>query len=184
MSHIHTRLHTEKPNATKLKGELEASSIATALETLSWEAGTVTAVFEAELTGADLTEFDTICDNHNDLDDYKAIKIEAINARTGALIAGGSVTFDSVIFSLSPNAQMNATNIYFGQAAYDTAGMFPMRISTKADTDYSLTLANVDGYYFAIVAAKQAELDAGAVLRNLVHAAVDKAGVDAVADNR
>ncbi len=113
------------------------------------------------------------------LDDYKQLRYNEIDYKTGLLIAPG-FTYDTKIFSLSGNAQLNWSEIHTNEDKF----IFPLAISTVDNDEYSLLLVNVHSFWEAGKDAVKGHLDTGRVLKKSVFDAVDKAAVDAVVDTR
>lgn len=127
------------------------------------------------------TACDTLIQDHEavTLAEYKKVRYAEIKTKTGALILSG-FSFDGNQFSLALPAQVSWTNIK-GQKLDFT---FPMMLSTLDHNEYSLTEANVDGFWAAAKDAVKEHLDSGRVLKKSIFDAVDKAGVNAVVDSR
>jgi hypothetical protein len=117
------------------------------------------------------------------LDDYKLLKHNAIDRRTGELISVG-YTYATKQFSFSPNAQINI--LALDNTKDDPALTYPIVYNTIDDIDtYSIVdSADLHAMYLTALATKKAHLDSGTVLKDQVRSAIDKAGVDAVIDNR
>jgi hypothetical protein len=113
------------------------------------------------------------------LSDYKTLRYNEIDAKTGALIGAG-FTYDSKQFSLSSAAQRNWSEIHSNQTEFT----FPLAISTLDNDEYSLASANVNAFWTAGKDALKGHLDSGRALKKSVFDAVDEAAVDAVVDNR
>jgi hypothetical protein len=117
------------------------------------------------------------------LADYKNLKHNAIDRRTGELIEGGYV-YSTKTFSFSPNAQINIVALF---ATKDNPALiYPIKYNTIDDLDtYDIAnAADLEGMYLTALGTKKAHLDSGTVFKDAVRAAVDEAGVDAVIDNR
>jgi len=113
------------------------------------------------------------------LHELKDQKKAAIDIKTGELIQAG-FTFDNKIFSMSEPAQIN----WIAISANETLLSFPLKITTKDDKQYNLQQVDTSAFYGAALAHKQGYLDSGRDLKILVDAAIDKAGVLAVVDDR
>jgi hypothetical protein len=140
-------------------------------------------LFDVELSAADKTSLDALVLAHNptSLDKYKTAKNDAIDTRTGELIAAGH-TYLGKVFSLSERAQINLLGLDNSKDELT----YPISYSTKDNTD-KISLADateVHAFYLNALATKKAHLDSGNALIDQVNAATDKAGVDAVIDNR
>ena len=126
---------------------------------------------------------DAVVLNHEavTLDEYKAIKNGAIDQRTGELIALG-FTYATKQFSLSESAQINILALDNTR----TELTYPVTYNTIDDTETYDVVDAVDlhNMYLTALATKKAHLDSGTTLKDQVRLAVDKAGVDAVVDNR
>ena len=137
-----------------------------------------------EIFGASLaneTNLDAVIAAHVavNLSEYKQVKYEAIDLKTGSLIIVGFV-YDSKTFSLSANAQSN-WNVLKDEEPEFT---WPVEISTIDNDTYSLTAANLDAFWNAGKDAIKDHLDSGRAYKKSVYDAVDKAAVDAVVDTR
>ena len=113
------------------------------------------------------------------LAEHKQVKFNAIDYKTGTLIAPG-FTYDSQVFSTSVMAQQNWSEIHSNTSEFAD----PCPISTKDNNEYSLAHANVNAFWTTGKDFVQGHLDSGRALKKSVFDAVDKAGVDAVVDNR
>jgi hypothetical protein len=120
------------------------------------------------------------------LDEYKELKTNAIDRVTGELISLGFEfpPASGKIFSLSTSAQTNI--LALDNTRDDPAMTYPISYNTIDDKDVysvpdSVTLHNM---YLTALSTKKSHLDSGTALKDLVRSAVDKAGVDAVVDNR
>jgi len=113
------------------------------------------------------------------LDEYKAMRRAAIDARTQAIIAAG-FPFDGHQFSLSASAQMNWSALETFQALIS----WPVAVTTMDDQEYSLAIENKTVFCATGVAAVYAAYASGRALKLQVNAAADQAGVDAVVDTR
>jgi len=113
------------------------------------------------------------------LDAYKELKNLAIDAKTVSLIYAG-FTFDGQIFSMSDRAQTN----WIAISANESLLSWPLDITTKDDSQYSLTQANAPAFYGSALMHKQTYLNSGRALKLQVNAEVNKAGVDSIEDNR
>lgn len=116
------------------------------------------------------------------LDFHKQEKCENIDTRTRELIAEG-FTHSGVNFSLSQNAQrnwmVNARELDLGHLT------FPMNYPTNDDGLYSIADATeFNTIYYAALSIIQGHVVDGATLKVQVKSAVDKAGIDAIVDNR
>jgi len=133
---------------------------------------------------ADVNALDTLIADHDaePLAELKARRYQEIDERTGELIAAG-FTYDSVVFSLSANAQTNWIGLK--QAADLALLTYPFGVSTKADAEYFLDDdTDVNNFYATGLGTKVAHLASGRALRNQIIAATTKAEVDAIVDER
>lgn len=120
------------------------------------------------------------------LSDYKSLKINAIDRRTDELVELG-FEFPAAsgnIFSLSPSAQTDI--LALDTTRDDPSVSYPINYNTIDDKDVYAVLdsATMHNMYLAAFNTKKGHLDSGTVLKDLVRAAVDESGVDAVVDNR
>lgn len=111
---------------------------------------------------------------------YKAVRYNEINAKTDYLVHTGYVTFDGVNFSTSFTSQFNMTAIKGNPADFT----FPKEITTYEQDTYDLASTDVDALWTAMKDSVDAQIAAGRALKKSVTDAVDRAGVDAVVDNR
>lgn len=128
------------------------------------------------------SSLDSLISNHEpvSLDDYKETKNEQIDQRTGELIEQGA-DFDGAVFSLSNNAQ----RVWIGFKLSANEHTFPVKISTIDSQRYEITdLTHLDNFWLTVMGTVKAHYTSGGDLRDLVNLAIDKAGVDAVVDNR
>ena len=98
-------------------------------------------------------------DNINDYKDFLYIVIDNMSAKN---IFNGFV-FDNKPFSLSISAQINWSNLLQLPDA-----IYPITISCKDETVYSLTSANKMNFYLTCVGAKNGALQAGTVKKQQV----------------
>lgn len=126
---------------------------------------------------------DLLINNHDPLplSVHKKNRFSEIDKRTGELIDMG-FTYDSKLFSLSNNAQLNLLGIDIKR----NDGILPITFNTIDDLDEITfsTAADVDNFFMAALGTKKAHLDSGTALKLQVRNAIDKATVDAVIDNR
>ncbi len=118
-----------------------------------------------------------------DLNEYKAVRYNEIDSRTGELIANG-FAYQSLVFSLSQNAQINILGL--DNTKDDPALTYPIEYSTIDDSDhyYVQNATDLHYMYLTALATKKAHVDSGTVLKDLVRDAVDENAVLAIADNR
>lgn len=118
------------------------------------------------------------------LTNYKALKNNAIDQRTGELIDQGHEypPASGKMFSMSHNAQLNTVGLNMSKDELS----YPIDYLTKDGLDkVSLVDATaVHNFYLNLLGTKKAHLDSGNALRDQVAAAVDEASVDAIIDNR
>jgi len=98
-------------------------------------------------------------DNLQDYKDYLYTVIDGISSNT---IFNG-FTFDTKPFSLSISAQINWSNLL-----QLPDSIYPITISCKDETTYSLTLANKVNFYLTCVSTKNDALQAGTVKKQQV----------------
>jgi hypothetical protein len=120
------------------------------------------------------------------LDEYKDLKNNSIDRRTGELIELGFEfpPASGKLFSLSPNAQTNI--LALDHTRDDVSMTYPINYNTIDDKDVyavpdSATLHNM---YLTALSVKKSHLDSGTLLKDDVRAAVDEAAVDLVTDSR
>ena len=116
------------------------------------------------------------------LDNKKAVKIAAVDTQSGVLIVGLGLSYDSVVFSLSPSAQLNWTNLWMNKANW----AYPVKISLKDSVEeYELAAeADVEAFYEAAVNRIKAILDSGRTLKKNMDDAADQTALDAINDTR
>jgi len=182
---ISSKIPSGSVNAMKLQDEIDQSGLVDGFKSVEVLADLLQ-VWGDSFNQANESALEAIIAAHEPLsvEERKVEMIESVDAKTGDLICCADISFAGKIFSCSENAQINATNIFFGKEAYDANGMFPLRISAKDGSSYDLPKAEVDSYYFALVGAKQGFLDSGAVIRDSILAATTHAELDAITDNR
>jgi hypothetical protein len=109
----------------------------------------------------------------------KGTRYVEIDTKTGQLIAEG-FTWDSKVFSLSINAQINWSNL-----PNLPDSIFPLSISTINDEEvYTLSLANKMNFYYTAVNGKNGPLQSGNTLKAQITACADEACVNSIVDNR
>ena len=120
------------------------------------------------------------------LDDYKRLKINSIDRRTGELIALGFEfpASSGNIFSLSASAQTNI--LALDNTRDDPAMVYPINYNTIDDKDVYQVIdsATLHNMYLTALSVKKGHLDSGTSLKDLVRAATTETEVDAVVDNR
>lgn len=169
-------------NGDKLHKELEASGDIVNFTGINILGDSI------EVFGDSFTEasVDSIVSSHEQvsLDEYKKAAMERFDKRSGELIEQGGHNYNGKVFSLSRNAQINLLGI---DSKRDVAGLLPLTLNTKdnLDTEVLNTPTDVSDFFMNALIAKKTILDiATLTLKNPVRAATDKAGVDAVIDNR
>ncbi len=115
------------------------------------------------------------------LDEYKSMKYGDIDRKTGELISQG-FTYLSNQFSLSSTAQHNLNGLEISKDLLT----YPVEYNTIDDTGVYQVVDATDMHnmYLAALTAKKGHLDSGSALKSQVRVSTDKAGVDAVIDNR
>jgi hypothetical protein len=115
------------------------------------------------------------------LDEYKQIKFKEIDRRTAELIAEG-FTYNSKVFSLSNNAQINLLGVDIKR----NDGILPLTFNTIDDLDdiTFTTAADVDSFFMVALATKKTHLESGNSLKVSIRNATTEAEVDAVVDTR
>jgi len=177
-------------NLRLLKDEIESDVQigSKLLELNSWNNGNneLRLHFDDTFNASDNTVLDGIISAHDDqpLWLYKQLKEEDIDRRTGELISEGYEfpPASGKIFSLSQSAQINILALDNTR----TELTYPVNYNTKDNLDtYAIPDATtLHNMYLTALSVKKAHLDSGTALKDLVRAATDKAGVDAVVDNR
>ena len=116
------------------------------------------------------------------LAEAKKARFQAIDARTGELIAGG-FTFEGKTFSLSLAAQTSLIGL---STAKNNPLTWPQPWSTKDDSEVYVIadVATFESFYMAAFGTVKAHRTSGATLKGQVSAASDLAGVSAVVDTR
>ena len=150
-------------------------------------ADTVEAGYEEAHTVGDVTTEQGAIDKwgsvatDDTLSGHKVAKNKEIDKRTGEIISMGFV-YATKVYSLSNNAQLNLLGIDIKR----NDGILPITFNTIDDLDeVTLTTATeIDGFFMTALGTKKAHLDSGTSLKLQVRNAIDKAGVDAVIDNR
>jgi len=142
---------------------------------------------EAHLTGDTNTQED--CElrwgataEDDTLEGYKQLKYAEIDAKTGSLIVEGGFTYAGKKFSLKETAQLNLLGVQIKR----NDPILPITFNNVDNTDTQVlaTPTDVDNFFMSALGTKKGHLDSGTALKDSVRAAVDKAGVDAVIDNR
>jgi len=147
-----------------------------------------TAATVVEMTQAEKDQLDEI-----PLDVVKKNRFIEIDEKTTVLIEHG-FGYDDKTFSLSRQAQSNMLGVKAAIADHRAAGtlaafeaaFFPLKFNTLDDLD-SVALAKVVdflAFYDTAMGTVRVYLDGGTSLKAAIRAAVDKAGVDAVVDER
>lgn len=134
---------------------------------------------------ADETGADSVVSSHEkyDLEEYKQLKYNAINIKTGSLILSGAV-YDSATFSCNESAMITYEDILNDNVNATGKYVYPLDLTTLDYNTYTLAEANVIAFTDAVRNHIKGHKDSGRALLKSVFDAVDKAGVDAVTDNR
>jgi hypothetical protein len=100
---------------------------------------------------------ETLSKNYDlsNVNDLKEILCQQVDTRTEETIFSG-FTFDNKQFSLSISAQINWSNLFNIPQM-----MFPLTVSCKDETTYSLSYGNVQNFYFSALMAKNNALQNG-----------------------
>lgn len=134
-------------------------------------------------TFADEVANDSIVSAHEKytLDEYKQKKYYQIDTKTEELIQQGFV-YATKTFSLSELAQINLLGLKMNKDVIT----YPLTWATIDDSDsYDIADAtDAENFHLASLNTKMGHLNSGNALKAQVIAATDKAGVDAVTDNR
>lgn len=170
---------------SRLHSEIVALGISSAafLGVTSHE-GVCSVVFDTTPNATDQASVDGAVAAHDPgLADAKKAKLEAIDARTDELIAGGFV-YASRLFSMSMPAQIRMIGI--SQVKGNPAVTYPIAWNTKDDSDvYQVANANdLEGMYLTALGTYRAHVDAGTALKDQVRAATTVSEVDAIVDTR
>lgn len=117
------------------------------------------------------------------LENYKLLKYNAIDRRTGELISQG-YTYGTKQFSLSSGAQTNI--LALDNTKDDPSLTYPIKYNNIDDSDtYDVIDAtDLHSMYLTALATKKGHLDSGTALKDQVRSASNEAGVDAIIDNR
>lgn len=172
-------------NSYKLTNEIKESGTVTGFVGIS----TSVPLDELMISGgsfSDESALDTLVQSHVavTLDEHKYVKNQAIDIRTGELIALGfsHPPTNSRQFSLSETAQLNLIGVEIKK----NDQILPLTFNNIDNTD-TLTLttpAEVGALFMAALGTKKAHLDSGTALKDQVRAAVDFAAVDTIVDTR
>jgi len=121
-------------------------------------------------------------DGYN-IDNLMSVKFRAIDNRTMELIDVGFI-FDGYLFSLSTAAQSRLMGI--DQIRNDVAVVYPIRWNSKDDMDvYEINDADeMHDFYLTAVGTYRVHVDNATNIKDQVRAAVTKADIDTVVDNR
>lgn len=112
---------------------------------------------------------------------YKALKNNSIDERTGELIVAGH-SYGGKVFSMSQNAQINMLGI--NESRDDITYPLSYSVIDNSETVDLVDATDVHNFYLNALGTKKSYLDSGNTLIDQVNASVDEAGVDAVVDNR
>ena len=111
-------------------------------------------------------------------------RMKETDVTTQSLIDNG-FTFDGETFSLSTGAQFNWNAI---KVAVDggllVEGNFPYGISTKTETEYNLSWADVNSFIGTVLVTVSTHLGGGRAIKQGLIAATSISGLDAIVDNR
>jgi hypothetical protein len=115
------------------------------------------------------------------LDNYKTLRYNEIDAKSGQLIDAG-FTYAGKTFSLSQNAQINLLALEVDKNSMQ----YPIEWNTIDDADkyYIVDATDATNFHLTSLNVVKTILDSGTALKDQIRAAVDKAQVDAVIDNR
>jgi hypothetical protein len=111
--------------------------------------------------------------------DVRRKKIKQIDENTERLIET-YFTFDSLHFSMSPNAQKNWSDLKLHQDILT----WPYEVSTYEGGSYNLELADLNNFIIAAATHKTTHLASGRALRQQVIDAQTIAEIDAIEDSR
>jgi hypothetical protein len=117
------------------------------------------------------------------LDEYKELRYHEIDTRTSEIVLLG-FTYQSKVFSLSQNAQINL--LALDETRDDPALTYPIIYNTIDDLD-SYTVADstdLHTMYLTALATKKGTVDSGTTLKTSIRNATTQAEVDAIIDNR
>jgi hypothetical protein len=117
------------------------------------------------------------------LEEYKQIRYNEIDCRSGELISEG-FTYQSKVFSLSTTAQINI--LALDETRNDPALTYPIKYNTIDDV-YSYDVVDstdLHSMYLTALATKKGVLDSGTTLKTSIRNATTQAEVDAIIDNR
>jgi hypothetical protein len=117
------------------------------------------------------------------LDEYKELRYHEIDSKTTEIILLG-FTYQSKVFSLSQNAQINL--LALDETRDDPALTYPIIYNTIDDLDSYTVVDSTDLHtmYLTALATKKGIVDSGTVLKTSIRNATTEAEVDAVIDNR
>ena len=117
------------------------------------------------------------------LEEYKELRYHEIDAKTTDIILLG-FTYQSKIFSLSQNAQINL--LALDETRNDPALTYPIIYNTIDDLDSYTVVDSTDLHtmYLTALATKKGVVDSGTNLKTSIRNATTQAEVDAIIDNR
>ncbi len=117
------------------------------------------------------------------LEEYKSVRYNEIDSRTGELITQG-FTYQNLVFSLSQNAQINILGL--DNTKDDPALTYPIEYSTIDDSDhyYVQNATDLHYMYLTALATKKSYVDSGTLLKDAVRDAIDDDAVLLIIDNR
>jgi hypothetical protein len=116
------------------------------------------------------------------LANYKQLKFNAIDEKSGDLILSGGFNYGGIDFSLRLTSQINLLGVEIKR----NDPILPITFNSVDNTQEIVlsTAADVDNFFMSALGQKKAFLDSGTALKDEVRAATDKTEVDAVIDNR
>jgi hypothetical protein len=94
--------------------------------------------------------------------EFKAVLLEMVDEKTTNTIFNG-FTFNNKIFSLSISAQINWSNLFNIPDSF-----FPLTLSCKDESTYSLSLENRQAFYLTAMGAKHTILMNGTNLKQQI----------------
>jgi len=128
----------------------------------------------------DEASLDVLVNEHQllSLQDLKNKRYQEIDNHTGELILAG-FTFDSFVFSMSINAQINWSNF-----PNLPDSLFPLNIVSKYETIYVLALENKTNFYLSALNHKSTQLQSGGALKIQITNCTTEHDVNLIIDNR
>lgn len=113
----------------------------------------------------------------NNIVEFKQLLCNQIDEKTEEQIFQG-FTFDGHVFSLSISAQINWSNLF-----NIPDQLFPLTVSCKDDTMYSLSLANRQTFYLTALNAKNTALQLGNTKKAEVNACTTLEQLKTISDS-